>query len=379
MAENKRDYYEVLGVSKTATKEEIKSAYRKLAKEYHPDNNKSPDAEKKFMEIQEAYDVLKDDQKRKTYDQFGHAAFEQGGFGPNNGNPFGNSSGFGFDFDGDLGDIFSQFMGGGRRRRNPEGPIKGNDVSLRIKISFMDAILGRSVTIPGFQYYKSCHLCNGTGAKNGNDFVTCPHCNGSGRIKKQVRTLFGIMESEQACPYCNGTGKMIRNKCPDCNGNGYVKVKEDLLVKIPAGINNGQQIKVKEKGDRGINGGPNGDLYVEVIVQEHNIFKRDGNDIHIEIPLDIVDAALGTTIDIPTVYKESVSLKIPAGIQNDNVLRLKGEGVKDLRSGVPGDQFVHVNIKTPTMLNKKQRELLEAFRKEETDNVFKRFIKSFKK
>ena len=162
-------------------------------------------------------------------------------------------------------------------------------------------------------------------------------------------------------------------------GNGYVKVKEDLLVKIPAGINNGQQIKVKEKGDRGINGGPNGDLYVEVIVQEHNIVKRDGNDIHIEIPLDIVDATLGTTIDIPTVYKESVSLKIPAGIQNDNVLRLKGEGVKDLRSGVPGDQFVHVNIKTPTMLNKKQRELLEAFRKEETDNVFKRFIKSFKK
>lgn len=381
MPENK-DYYAVLGVPKTATKDEIKSAYRKLAMKYHPDRNKEPGAEKKFMEIQEAYDVLKDDEKRKTYDQFGSAAFEQGGFGTNNGNPFG-AGGFGFNFNGDdLNDIFSQFMGGGRRRSSRNsGPQKGDDLAYKIKISFMDAINGKKVTLPNYTYEKSCNSCNGTGAKNGTDFVTCPHCNGTGRIRSQSRSIFGIFESEEQCPYCNGTGKMINNKCPDCNGSGYIKVKEDLLVNIPAGINNGQQIKIKEKGGRGLNGGPNGDLYIEINVAPHQTFTRQGNDIHISIPIDFVDAALGIVVNVPTVYENSVELKIPAGVQPENILRMKGMGVKDLRTGNPGDQYVHLKIMTPTNLNKNQKEYLKKFKEEESDNdnIFKKFMKNFKK
>lgn len=376
----KRDYYEVLGVSKTASQDEIKSAYRKLALKYHPDRNKEEGAAEKFMEIQEAYDVLKDDEKRKKYDQFGHAAFDNNGFGANGENPFQNGFGGFGGFDGDLNDIFSSFFGGGNRsRRQNNGPVKGNDVLYRAKINFMDAINGKEITLSNYSYEKECHSCHGTGAKSASDVVTCPHCNGTGRIVTTRQTMFGAMQQESVCNYCNGTGKMIKNKCSSCNGTGKEKVKEDIKVKIPAGINDGQQIRVPGKGQSGVNGGGNGDLYIEVSIAKHNYFERVGNDIHITIPLNFEDAILGTNIEIPTVYNDKVELKIPAGIQPNTVLRMKGKGVIGLKTKVAGDQFVHIDIKTPTNLTKKQKDLLADFKKENKENIFTKFMKNFKK
>lgn len=371
---NNKDYYETLGVSKNATKDEIKSAYRKLAMKYHPDRNKEPGAEKKFMEIQEAYDILKDDEKRKTYDQFGSAAFEQGGFGANGANPF--SQGFGFSgFD----DLFSQFMGGGRTNRSTQNrTYNGDDVLFTKTISFMDAINGTKAKVP-YSYEKTCSSCHGNGAKNGNDFSTCPHCNGSGVLKTQARTVFGVFESNQTCNFCNGTGKIIKNKCPDCNGNGFNKVREDLNIEIPAGINSGQQIRVSQKGGRGVNGGHNGDLYIEIKVSPHQFFKRDGNDIHLVVPIDFIDAALGTTINVPTVYKDSLSLKVPEGVQPGTVLKMRGCGVKHFKTGIPGDQYVHLDIKTPTKINKNQKELLQKLKLYDNNFYYDKFTKSFKK
>ena len=373
---NKRDYYEVLGVNKSASKDEIKSAYRKLAKKYHPDVNHDADAPEKFKEVQEAYDILYDDQKRAAYDQYGFAAFEQGAGG-------GGFSGQGFSGQGfaavDLGDIFSSFFGGGRRQQSQTGPQRGDDTLMRVRISFMDAINGRKIKVP-VTYDEKCSVCGGTGAKNSSSICTCSRCNGSGFVKTQQRTLFGVMESQTTCPECNGTGKRITDYCPECNGKGYKRVKKDIEVDVPAGINAGQQIRVRGKGGRGINGGENGDLYLEMVISEDTNFKRDGNNIHIEIPLSFVDCALGTTITVPTVYDE-VEVKIPAGTQPNDVLRLKGKGVKDLRKGTPGDQFVHINVKTPTNLNKEQKALLEKYRNSETkgESIFDKFKKSFKK
>jgi len=377
---DKRDYYEVLGVSKSASKDDIKSSYRKLAKKYHPDNKETGD-EAKFKEIQEAYDILYDDSKRSTYDQFGHAAFEQTGGGAGGGNPFqGGFGGFGGADGVDLGDIFSSFFGGGSRRSSARntGPHRGNDSVMRIKIDFMDAINGRDVTVT-LPVDEPCPKCGGTGAKDPSSIKTCTHCGGRGYVKVQQRSLFGMMESEQACPVCGGTGKIISEKCPDCGGKGYVHHKKDITVHILAGINEGQQIRVSGMGERGANGGPNGDLYVEMVIKPHQFFVRDGNDIHLDVPVDVVDATLGTTVNIPTVYGE-VSLTIPAGTQPDTILRMRGQGVKDLRSGKPGDQFVHVKIKVPTALSKKQKELLESYKKESdpNDSWFSKFKKSFK-
>lgn len=377
MAE-KRDFYEVLGVNKSASKDEIKSSYRKLAKKYHPDNKETGD-EAKFKEVQEAYDILYDDQKRSAYDQFGHAAFEQAGGNPG-GNPFEGGFG-GFGGDGvDLGDIFSSFFGGGRRQRtNPTEPRRGNDVVMRVKVDFMDAINGRDITL-SLNVDEKCSTCNGTGAKSPNDIHTCSHCGGRGYINTQRRSLFGVVESQEQCPYCGGTGKTIANKCPDCGGKGYVRKKKDINVHILAGINNGQQIRVNGMGERGVNGGPNGDLYVEVVVKPHSTFERDRNDIHITVPLDAVDATLGKTVDVPTVYGD-VSLVIPAGTQPGQILRMKGQGIKDLRTGKPGDQYVHLDIKIPTNLSKEQKELLEKFKgtTKENDSLFAKFKRAFKK
>jgi len=377
MAE-KNDYYETLGVSKTASKDDIKSAYRKLAKKYHPDNKETGN-EAKFKEVQEAYDILYDDQKRRTYDQFGHAAFEQGAGGAGGGNPF---SGFGFGDEGvDLGDIFSSFFGGGARRSSGSnaGPRKGNDSLLRVKVDFMDTILGRDIEIP-VEVDEKCPRCNGTGAKDASSIKTCPHCNGKGYIRVQRRSLFGVVEQQEVCPQCGGKGKIVTNKCPDCAGQGYLHKRKNVKVHILAGINNGQQIRVTGMGERGVNGGENGDLYVEIVVKPHKYFVREGNDIKLEIPLDFVDAILGTTIEVPTVYGD-VQVTIPAGTQPNTVLRLKGQGVKDLRTGKPGDQYIKVIIKMPTSLSKDQKELLEKYKEKskDTDNIFKNFKKIFKK
>ena len=373
---DKRDYYEVLGVNKSASKDEIKSAYRKLAKKYHPDNKETGD-EAKFKEIQEAYDILYDDQKRSAYDQFGHAAFDQAGGNPG-ANPF---QGGGFGGFGDLGDIFSQFFGGGgRQRANPNAPRRGNDVVKRVKIDFMDAINGRDIEIP-IEVDDPCPTCGGTGAKSPSDVQTCSQCQGRGYVSVKRQSLFGAITSQETCPTCGGTGKIIREKCKDCNGKGYIHKKKNIKVHIPAGIKEGQQIISRGNGERGYNGGQNGDLYIEILVKEHQFFKREGNDIELDIPLDFADACLGTNIDVPTVYGD-MTLTIPAGSQPNQILRMKGCGVKDLRSGKPGDQYVRLNIKVPTSLSKKQKELLEQFKEEtgkKNENLFDKFKKMFKK
>ena len=381
MAE-KRDYYEVLGVKKGASKDEIKSAYRKLAKVYHPDNKETGN-EAKFKEIQEAYDVLYDDNKRQMYDQFGHAAFEQGAGGGAGGNPFGGGGFGGFQgFDGDinLGDIFSQMFGGGSRRSSQSrGPTRGQDILMRLNISFMDAINGKKTDIT-INYDETCSSCNGSGAKDKNSVKNCDYCHGSGRIRTQRRTLFGIMEDESSCPHCNGEGKVITDKCPTCGGKGYTRKKKTITLNIPAGINSGQQIRQAGMGEIGEKNGPHGDLYIEINVAPHPNFERDGNDIHIKVPIDFTDAILGTNIDIPTVYGDKV-LSIPAGTQPGQILRMKGHGVKDLRTGKPGDQYVHLDIKMPTTLNKEQRKALEDYKKASKDNesFFQKFMKNFKR
>ncbi len=378
MAEEKRDYYEVLGINKSASKDEIRSAYRKLAKKYHPDINHDPDAPKKFEEVQEAYDVLSDDQKRAAYDQYGFAAFGNGSSTGGSGNPFGgegfSSQGFG-GFD----DLFNSFFGGGSRRGNANrsGPQKGNDSLYSVKISFMDSIKGSSVTIP-LTYDEQCEHCHGSGAASESDISTCPYCGGTGYTTQRQQTIFGTMESQAVCSKCHGTGKIVKKSCPKCDGNGYNRVRKNIEVNIPAGINEGQQIRVKGKGERGYNGGPNGDLYVEIKIEADKRFKRDGNDIHSDLDLGFADAALGTKVDIETVYG-TVTVDIPAGTQPEAILKLRGQGVKDLRSGKPGDHYLHVKLHTPTDLSKTQKDLLTQFQKEEANKKKSWWKSPFKK
>ena len=376
----KRDFYEVLGISKSASKDDIKSAYRKLAKKYHPDINKEPGAEEKFKEVQEAYDVLYDDQKRQMYDQFGMAAFEQGASTGGAGNPFqgGGFSGQGFG-DINLGDIFDSFFGGGRTRRNPTGPQRGDDALQRVRIGFMDAILGKKIVIP-VQYDETCDKCHGTGAKTPEDIHTCSRCGGTGYIRTTQRTLFGVMENQSVCPDCGGTGKIVANKCPECSGRGYKHIKRDIEVNVPAGINAGQQIRVKGKGNRGLRGGENGDLYLEIIITPHEFFKRDGNDIHLDIPLSFVDVTLGTTIIVPTVYGD-VEVKVPEGSQPNAILRLKGRGIKDMRKGTPGDMYLHLIVETQNKLSKEQKKILEDYKAtiKDGEGAYDRFKKRFRK
>ena len=381
---NKRDYYEVLGISKSASIDEIKSSYRKLAKKYHPDLNKEPGAEEKFKEVQEAYDVLSDEKKRARYDQFGHAAFDQNG-GASGFNGFdGFQSGF-QDVDlGDIGDIFGSFFGGGRRqnaRRN--GPIKGNDTFISIKISFMDAVNGKKIELP-ITIDETCPSCNGTGAQTPNDVATCSNCSGTGFVRQRSQSIFGTVETQGVCPTCGGSGKVIKNKCTACSGQGFRKVKTKIDVNIPAGINDGQQLRVAGKGERGLNGGPNGDLYIEINVTPDSFFKREGNDIHVELSMNMVDACLGSTVDIPTV-SGTVELSIPEGTQSGQTLKLKGKGIKDLRSSSYGDQYVHIKVETPKNLTSEQKELLTKFqeieskKKNKSESFFDKIKKTFKK
>ena len=374
---SKRDYYEILGVSKTASKDDIKSSYRKLAKKYHPDNKETGD-EAKFKEVQEAYDILYDDQKRSAYDQFGHAAFEQTGGGPAGGNPFSGFSGFSGE-DINLGDIFGSFFGGGGRPRKQTGPIRGDDVLMRLRVDFMDAVNGKDEEV-SFDFDDDCPHCHGSGAETPNDIKTCTTCGGRGSVTRQQRSLFGMVNTETVCPDCGGRGKIISKKCSVCGGSGHKRVKKTQKIHIPVGINNGQQIRLQGMGGAGTNGGEHGDLYIEINIKEHPYFKRERNDIHLTVPLDFVDAILGTKIEVPTVNGDML-VTIPEGTQPGQILRMKGQGIKDLRTGKPGDQYIHLDIKGPSSLNKKQKEALEAYRaaSKADDSLFSKFKKMFKK
>ena len=376
---DKRDYYEVLGLSKGASEDDIKKAYRKLAKKYHPDINKAPDAEAKFKEINEAYEVLSDSQKKAAYDQFGFAGMDGANF---NGQGFGGFGGMNMD---DLGDIFSSFMGGmgggfsgfgfGGRGSRRTGPMKGDNRYMSMDIDFLDAIHGVDKTI-NINVDKKCSHCDGTGAESKSDIETCPTCHGSGVSTRQARTPFGVIQQQGVCPDCNGTGKKIKKKCPHCNGTGYNNVKEQVEVNIPAGISSGQQVRIQGYGERGENGGPNGDLYIEIRVRPHKYFVREGNDIYIKVPITSVEATLGTKIDVPTAYGD-VELTIPAGTQPNSKLRLKGYGVKELRSNSKGDQYVEVEVSIPKKLSKEEKELYEKL-SQKKENIFDKFKKNFK-
>jgi molecular chaperone DnaJ len=362
MAE-KRDYYEVLGVSRSASEDDIKKAYRKLAKKYHPDVNHEPGAEEKFKEINEAYEVLSDASKRKMYDQFGFAGMD----GSQAGGPQG-FSGFtsgGFD---DLNDIFSSFFGGdmggftsrSSSRRSSNGPRKGEDHQMRLNISFLDACFGKKQSLD-LDYDAVCSACNGSGAASPSDITTCPTCGGSGVVISQQRTILGIMQSQSPCPDCHGTGKRIRRVCPRCGGRGYERRHESVEVNIPAGVEDGQMLRIPGKGGHGINGGPNGDLYLVLHVQEHDRFVREGKNIFLDVPISAVDATLGTTVDVPTIHGD-VSMKIPAGTQNGAQLRLKGQGVPDMRGGRNGDQLCTIQVLVDKKLTARERELYQQLK-----------------
>ncbi len=349
---SKRDYYEVLGVSKSASKDEIKKAYRKLSKKFHPDINKEPDAAEKFKEVKEAYEILSDDQKRAHYDQFGHTDPNQG-FGGGGGD-FGGFGGFE--------DIFNTFFGGGgsgSRRRDPNAPRQGADLQYTMTISFEEAAFGKETDIE-IPREETCDTCHGSGAKPGTKPETCEHCHGTGQLNVEQNTPFGKIVNRRVCNYCNGTGKEIKQKCSTCGGKGKVKKRRKIHVKIPAGIDDGQQLRMAGQGEAGTNGGPAGDLYIVFHVREHEFFERDGDDIYCEMPITFVQAALGDEIEVPTLHGK-VKLKVPAGTQTGTKFRLKGKGVPNVRGYGVGDQHILVRILTPTKLTDKQKQLLKEF------------------
>lgn len=373
---SKRDYYEVLGVSKDASKDEIKKAYRKLSKKYHPDINKEADAADKFKEITEAYDNLTDDNKRAHYDQFGHTDPNQGFGGFGGGADFGG--GFGFE------DIFSSIFGGGTRRRDPNAPRQGADLQYTMNLQFEEAVFGKETDIE-IPREEECSTCHGSGAKPGTKPETCSHCGGSGQINVEQNTAFGRIVNRRVCHHCSGTGKFIKNKCSTCGGAGKVKKRKKIHVKIPAGIDDGQQLRVAGQGEPGVNGGPPGDLYVVFHVRSHEFFERDGDDIYCEMPLTFAQAALGDEIEVPTLHGK-VKLKIPAGTQTGTNFRLRGKGVPNVRGYGQGDQHIRVRVITPTKLTEKQKQLLREFTEiggnespdEQHDNFFSKVKRAFK-
>lgn len=376
---DKRDYYEVLGVEKGASDDELKKAYRKMAKKYHPDSNKdNPEAEAKFKEVNEAYEVLSDAQKRAAYDQYGHSAFEQGSAGSGFGG-FGGFSGFGGGMDGfDMGDIFSEFFGGGRRSSRNRGPKPGRDLEMSIEIDFKEAVFGCSKNIT-VNCYEQCKTCNGSGAKAGTSAQTCTKCNGQGRVISVQQTILGSFRQETTCPSCGGKGKIIKEKCPNCNGLGREKVRKTFEVNIPAGIDSGQTMRLPGKGEAGDEGAPYGDLLLTIYVKEDDIFKRDGMDVYVEMPISFVDAALGAEIIVPTVDGK-VAYDIKEGTQSGTKFRLKGKGIPSLRNkNQRGDQFVIVNVEVPTRLTQKQKDLLREFDKNTTEDSYANLKQFFNK
>ena len=356
MAEQKRDYYEVLGISKTADDAEIKKAYRVLAKKYHPDMNPGDaEAEKKFKEASEAYAVLSDPEKRRQYDQFGHAAFEGGGAGGFGGFDF-NSADFGDIF----GDIFGDFFGGGRRRGANNGPMKGANIRTSVRITFEVAVFGVSKEIE-LTLKDECATCHGTGAKPGTSPETCTKCGGKGQVVFTQQSFFGTVRNVQSCPECNGTGKVIKEKCADCHGTGYIANRKKIQVSIPAGIDNGQSVRIRDKGEPGTNGGPRGDLLVEVIVARHPIFQRQDYNIFSTVPISFAVAALGGDVVVDTVDGK-VIYEVKPGTQTDTKVRLKGKGVPSLRNKeVRGDHYVTLVVETPEKLSGEAKELLKQF------------------
>ena len=358
MAEAKRDYYEVLGVSRSASDAEIKKAYRALAKKYHPDMNPGDkEAEKKFKEASEAYAVLSDAEKRRQYDQFGHAAFEGGAGGAGG---FGGFDFNGADFSDIFGDIFGDLFGGGARRGRGSGPMKGANIRKSIRITFEEAVFGCEKELD-LVLKDPCGSCQGTGAKPGTSPETCPKCGGKGQVVYTSQSFFGTVQNVQTCPNCNGSGKIIKEKCPDCAGTGYTSSRKKIKVTIPAGIDNGQSVRIRDKGEPGINGGPRGDLLVEINVSRHPIFQRQDVHIFSTVPISFAQAALGGDVKIPTVDGD-VIYTVKPGTKTDTKVRLKGKGVPSLRnSQVRGDHYVTLVIQTPEHLSAEAKEALRRF------------------
>ena len=377
MAQEKRDYYEVLGVSKGASEDEIKRAYKKLARKYHPDMNPGDkEAEEKFKEVNEANEVLSDPDKKARYDQFGFA-----GVDPNYGVGGGYGAG-GFDF-GDLGDIFGSFFGGGfggggQRRRN--GPQRGESIRMSVSVDFTEAAFGceKEVTV---ERSEQCPTCKGNGCAPGTTPEVCPDCHGSGAVTQSQRTPFGVMQTQAVCGKCRGTGKIIHQPCPDCHGSGRARKRKTVKVNIPAGIDNGQTISLRGQGHAGKNGGPNGDLLITVMVKPHDIFRREGTSVFCEAPITFTQAVLGAEMEIPTIDGK-VKYTIPEGTQTGTVFRLRGKGIPVLNGHGRGDQYVTVTIETPRGLNREQKEALKKFSETLGEGNYEKqrsFFKKFKK
>ena len=379
MAEQKRDYYEVLGVSRGASEDEIKKAYKKMARKYHPDLNPGDKtAEEKFKEVNEAYEVLSDADKKARYDQYGHAGvdpnFGAGGFG----------GGFDASFDfGDLGDIFGSFFGGGfggGRRTNPNAPQRGESIRMSIAISFEEAAFGceKAVTV---ERYETCDTCHGNGCAPGTSPEVCPDCHGTGTVQVRRQTPMGVFATSSPCPKCGGKGRIIHQPCKDCRGSGMVRKKKTIQASIPAGIDNGQTISIRGQGNAGKNGGPAGDLLITITVRPHELFRREGTSVLCEAPITFTQAVLGAELEIPTIDGK-VKYTLPEGTQSGTTFRLKGKGIPSINGRGRGDQYVTVYIETPKNLNKEQKEALKKFAETMGESNYeeqKKFFKKFKK
>lgn len=353
---NKRDYYEVLGVDKNASEAEIKSAFRKLAKKYHPDVSKEPDAAEKFKEAQEAYAVLSDANKRRQYDQFGHSAFDQMGGAGASGFDFSD-----FDFSDIFGDIFGSGFGFGGRSSNRSR--RGNDTLVRIDLTFEEAVFGCKKDVK-IDTMVECDSCNG---KGGHGEKTCQTCHGSGQVTSEQRTIFGSFAARSTCQTCHGKGVTYDTKCSKCHGEGRIRENKTVEVKIPAGVDTGNKLRLNGKGEAGVNGGPNGDLYLEFKVKSHPLFERDENDVYLTLPITITEAVLGCKKDVPTL-NGTVKLSIPAGSKTNDKHRLKGKGIADPQTGRKGDMYVIIDIHIPKKISRDQKKLFEALSKTKLDD-----------
>ncbi len=345
MAQTRRDYYEVLAIERGVSGEEIKKSYRRLARQYHPDVNSEAGAEERFKEINEAYEVLSDDEKRAAYDRFGHAGVNGGAGG---GNPFG-----GFDFS----DIFDSFFGGGRSGGSPSAPMRGNDVRAAINLTFAEAIFGAEKEV-AVTHHDTCPACHGTRMEGGKQPEVCPKCAGAGQVRRMQNTILGQFMTATACDRCGGEGVLITDPCTTCRGEGRVRTTKSLSVAIPAGIDDGMQIRIVGQGDAGVRGGPPGNLYVVARVLTDPSFRRDGLTIHLALPVNIAHLALGAEMDVPTVDGVPEKITVPAGTQTGETFRIRGKGAPDVRSGRRGDQIVTVQVETPSELTEEQRDLM---------------------